>query len=181
MRGLNLLPWREELREENIKHFSAVLLVSVIATLLVLFMIHLKFSHTLAKQGEANAYLQSKIHVLDEQIKEIKSLQKARQRLLNRMDLIMQLQTNRPQVVRFFNGLVQVMPKGLYLETITRRDNEIMMDGRADSNIPISNLMRNIERSAWFIKPTLSEIKTDKDDSVYSKKFRLQFQQKNLT
>jgi type IV pilus assembly protein PilN len=112
-------------------------------------------------QMDNNTYLKNQIASLDKQIVEIQQLELEKKQLLARMDIIQQLQQSRPQIVRLFDGLVHIVPEGLYLTSLSRVDDKILLDGKAESNTRVSTFMRNIESSGWMKSPVLSLIQAD--------------------
>lgn len=95
MAQINLLPWREERRQELKKAFLASLaLVLALGAGLVLLadrVVNSQIEH----QAARNQYLVENIKVLDKQVAEIRDLQKRRNQLLDRMRVIQELQGNK--------------------------------------------------------------------------------------
>lgn len=173
MARINLLPWREQRREELKKLFFAMLAGSVLCSAMIMIFVHIMFAGRIDSQLERNAILKSEIAVLDGKIKEIKALKKTKEALISRMAIIQELQGNRTQTVHVFDDFVKVLPKGVHLREITRNNNLITLQGIADSNTNISALMRNITNSLWLSQPVLSEIKTEDDNGKRKSEFRL--------
>lgn len=173
MANINLLPWREELRQEKQRQFISVL--GLIAILGVAFMwsMYTFYENKLENQRERNNFLQSEVRKLDSKIKEIETLEKERQELVERMDLIQNLQKSRPQVVHLFDEIVSTMPEGVNLSAIERKGDDITMHGIAESGPRISNFMRNISTSKWLKKELLDAISSDKESGANRKKFVL--------
>ena len=96
--------------------------------------------------------------LLDKKIKEIKELKAEKQKLLDRMKVIQDLQGTRPIIVRVMDELVRSLPDGLYYESLDRSGDEIAIKGLAESNNRISGLMRNFESSDWFASPNLKDV-----------------------
>jgi type IV pilus assembly protein PilN len=159
--SINLLPWREELKEQQKREFFTMLGFGVIAAAGMMLLIHMLINRQIGFQRQNNDYLKNEIKILDQQIAEIQALQKEKQQLLARMEIIQQLQTNRPQVVRLFDGIVRTVPDGLYLTNLTRTGPRIVIDGKAESNTRVSTFMRNIEASNWLKNPVLTLIQAD--------------------
>lgn len=178
MAEINLLPWREQLREEHKRQFIWAMLVSTVCGLIAVFLIHLIIASTVTNQQSKNDFLQAQIDILDRQIKEIRNLQDEKQRLLARMTIIQALQSDRTFVVRLFDEVTELITNGIYLESIKREGDLITLTGKAESNSQISQFMRNISGSAWLTRPMLSEIKTINDDQQYKSDFKLQVNQK---
>lgn len=162
--NINLLPWREALKEQQKREFLMMLGMSFLAAGGLVFCIHLWINSEISFQNEKNAYLKNEIAQLDQKISEIDALQKEKQQLLAKMDIIQQLQANRPQVVRLFDGIVKTVPDGLFLTNLARTGNNILIDGKAESNTRVSTFMRNIESSSWLKSPVLSLIQADEKE-----------------
>ena len=144
------------------KHFFVVLGVFVVAAVGVVVGVHVQYVEAIASQQNVNQYMEKEITILDKKIEEIEGLQQIKERLLARMEVIQKLQSNRPAVVLLFNEMVHVIPDGLYITRVDRLDNVISLEGGAESNTRVSKLMRNMEISPSFFKPTLNVIEAEK-------------------
>lgn len=163
--NINLLPWREELQEQQKKEFLVLLGAFVACAGLMILMVHLIVAKEINFQDSSNSLLKNEIKILDQQIQAIKDLQKEKEQLLARMDIIQQLQTGRPYIVRLFDVVVRTIPEGLYLTSLTRTENRILIDGKAESNTRVSTFMRNIESSKWLSSPILSLIQANEKNA----------------
>ena len=163
MPNINLLPWREELREELKKQFIiitvAVALVSTILVGLSWFVMQSNIEH----QQTRNDYVQTEINRVSSQVKEIKQLKAKRAQMLERMRVIQNLQGNRPVIVNMFDELVRIVPDGVFFSKVSTEDDQVSITGTAESNNRVASLMRNIDRSAWFTAPSLTQVTANKD------------------
>jgi type IV pilus assembly protein PilN len=150
MANINLLPWREQLREERKQQFFATLGVVVGIAVVILIVGDRYMNARITAQNERNNYLREQISGLDREIAEIRTLQQQKTELTARMTVIQDLQGTRPIIVRLFDELVRALPEGVYFNTISRNDDRIIMQGVADSNGRISALMRALDDSEWF-------------------------------
>ncbi len=160
MPRINLLPWRAELRQKRKKEFVVALLGAVIVAGLLVYASKLMVQGWTSAQQTRNTILRTQIAELDKQIAQISSLENQRERLLARMQVIDQLQRSRPEVVHLFDELVNAMPEGVYLTSITQTNNRIELHGDAQSSTRVSALMRNIDASAWLTEPGLDVVQT---------------------
>ncbi|HVQ15012.1 MAG TPA: PilN domain-containing protein [Vicinamibacterales bacterium] len=158
MPRINLLPWRAELRQKRKKEFLTALLGTVLVGCLLVFVSKLTVQSWTSSQHGRNEILKEEIAKLDKQIAEIKGLENQRERLLARMRVIDQLQRSRPEVVHLFDELVNAMPEGVNLTSITQANNRIDLGGIAQSSSRVSALMRNIDNSPWLADPHLDGI-----------------------
>ncbi|MFP3872947.1 MAG: PilN domain-containing protein [Thiohalophilus sp.] len=172
MAHINLLPWREELRREKQRQFLTVLVLSVILMGMIILVVHLRMAAMIDHQESRNRYLQNEISKVEKQIKEIEQIEQDKERLLARMEVIQQLQRNRPEVVRLFDEILHITPDGVHLESMKQSENKLVLNGVAQSNARVSAFMRNIESSNWLKDPRLEVIqkkgKGDEQDSSRS-------------
>jgi len=159
MAKINLLPWRDELREKRQKEFVGALLVVLVIGAGMVGLADRYVNGTISSQQERNVYLNREISKLDERIKEISALKKKREQLLDRMKVIQELQGNRPVIVRVFDEVVQTLPKGIYFKSVVRAGDVVSVQGISDSNNRVSNLMRRLDESEWFSNPNLKAVK----------------------
>lgn len=170
MAKINLLPWRDELREQRQKEFGVAFVVALVLGAILVGLADMYVNSTIEAQQERNAYLNREIKKLDDRIKEISALKKKREQLLDRMKVIQELQGNRPVIVRFFDEIVQTLPKGVYFTSLNKTGDVIDIKGVSDSNNRVSNLMRRLDESDWFANPTLKAVKEagkDKSGSAF--------------
>ena len=100
MARINLLPWRDERREELKREFLLVIVILVAVAAVSVLFTGMLFDNKVDVQKGRNSYIEKHIAELDEQVKEIRDLQKQRTQLLDRMTVIQELQGNRPIIVR---------------------------------------------------------------------------------
>ncbi|MFT6029176.1 MAG: type IV pilus assembly protein PilN [Oleiphilaceae bacterium] len=168
MSSINLRPWREELRAERQKQFITTLAGALIVAAGLVFLWQDYVGSQIEYQNSRNAYLKTSMVDLDKKIKEIKELTTERQRLLDRMKVIQDLQGTRPIIVRVMDELVRSLPDGLYYESLIRNGDEISIKGLSESNNRISGLMRNFEGSDWFANPNLKDVSSVKSNDSNS-------------
>ena len=83
---------------------------------------------------------------------------KVRRSLLERMEVIQDLQGSRPSIVHLFTEIVSTVPNGVYLKTLTQTGGNLVVKGEAESNARVSTYMRNLDKSEWLKEPNLSVI-----------------------
>ncbi len=163
MTHINLLPWREELRQERKKQFVTLVSLAVALMLSILGAIHFQISGTINYHNSRNAYIQKEINLVTSQITEISELQKVRKSLIERMEVIQDLQSSRPSIVHLFSELVRTVPNGVFLKELKQREGLLNIKGEAESNTRVSAYMRKLNDSAWLKDPDLEIISiTDK-------------------
>ena len=160
MPRINLLPWREEQRQDRKKKFVAGIFGAVIVGVALSFGAKLTVQSWISNQNARNNVLRTEITELDRQIAEINELDAQKSRLIARMEIIDQLQRSRPEIVHLFDELVATLPEGVYLEQVTQTDGRIEIKGSAQSSTRVSALMRNVYDSDWLKDPQLDVVQT---------------------
>ena len=160
MAQINLLPWREQLREERKQRFLVTLAGVFIVGAGVVLLGDQYLGSAIEQQDARNDFVRKEIAVLDARIKEISELKTRRQQLLERMKIIQDLQGNRPIIGRVFDQLVRTLPDGVHFTGVKMTAKNIAIVGAAESNNRVSNLMRNLDSSDWLTSPNLTEVKS---------------------
>jgi len=162
MAHINLLPWREEQRQEQTRQFATVTALSLLLTAAAILMVHVSIDGQIEHQKFRNKMLQDEITRLDESLKQIEALEETKDQLLSRMDVIQSLQQRRPQIVHLFDDFVRTVPEGIFLTEVKQKGDELTIKGVAESNGRVSAYMRNIDASDWMSTPKLKVIETKK-------------------
>lgn len=150
MARINLLPWRAERRKLREREFYIQLGLAFGAALVVLIAWSFWMDARVDNQNDRNSYLQAEIKQLDDRIAKIKDLEKVRADLLQRKQIIEQLQANRSQMVHLFDELVKTIPASGRLSGMKQSGDSMSLDGVAQSNASVAEYMRNIEASPWM-------------------------------
>ena len=163
MPRINLLPWREEDRKRRQREFLVAMTGSFVAGLLVVVVAILVFSQMISGQKARNQRLQNEIAVLEQSIEEIDGLERQKERLLARMEIIEQLQRSRPEVVHLFDEITRQLPEGVYLRGMKQQGTTIEVKGVAQSSTRVSALMRQVDASDWLTDPSVIRVETTED------------------
>lgn len=156
---INLLPHREAARKRRREAFQVTMFASFLLGLLIAGAIYWWFQTRIAEQQGKNSFLQSEIQVLDLQIKEIASLEDEIASLRARQKAVEDLQSDRNLPVHLLNELVQQLPDGVYITSLKQTDQSVVMQGMAQSNERVSEMLRNLSSNTpWLSKPELVEI-----------------------
>ncbi|MDZ7685177.1 MAG: PilN domain-containing protein [Gammaproteobacteria bacterium] len=158
---INLLPWREERREEKKREFLNVLVAVLLFAGIIIFGVDRYYNAEIDTQQARNSFLQGKIGELEDRIAEIKQLQQQRNLLLSRMQVIQQLQGNRPVIVRLFDELARQLADRVFFTSLEVKNSKLDIRGIAESNNRISSQLRNFAESDWFANPNVTEITAD--------------------
>jgi type IV pilus assembly protein PilN len=158
---INLLPWREELRQEQKKQFALMAVMTCVLAAAIVGLIHFQMQAKIDYQLSRNSFMTNQIVKVDEEIKEISELKKVRRSLIERMEVIQDLQGSRPSIVHLFSEIVASVPNGVYLESLAQTGSSLLINGQAESNARVSTYMRNLSASEWLKDPNLTIIEVE--------------------
>ncbi|MDM1757889.1 MULTISPECIES: PilN domain-containing protein [Acinetobacter] len=150
MAKINLLPWREELREQRKKQFVAISIGIAVLGFIIVLLAWMYFNQRLDDQEQANQLVTSTNQNLDTQLKTLDGLQEQRNAIIERMKLIQGLQGQRPVTVRLVDELVRVVPPAMYITKFSRTGDKFTIEGKAESPNTVADFLRGLEASEWY-------------------------------
>ena len=156
---INLLPHREAARKRRRETFQATMVASALVGLVIAGVIYWWFQMMIEDQQAKNTFLRSEIKVLEGQIKEIATIEEEIAALRARQKAVEDLQSDRNLPVHLLSELVQQLPDGVYITTLKQTNQTVAMQGMAQSNERVSEMLRNLSNNTpWLSKPELVEI-----------------------
>jgi len=156
---INLLPHREAARKKRQDIFNVSLAASAMAGGLAAGLIFLWLQGQISSQQGQNQVLQTEIQKLDNQIKDIAVLEQEIAALRARQQAVENLQADRNLPVYLLAEMVKQLPEGVYLTNLKQDNQLVTIQGVAQSNERVSELLRNLANNTpWFAKPQLVEI-----------------------
>ena len=173
MMRINLLPHRQIKRAERQREFGLMALMAAGAACAVVFLGWQFLGSQRDAQVERNTRLETAISGLDKEIADIKDLKDQINNVLERKQIVENLQTNRSQAVVILDELTRQLPEGLYLRSIKQTGNLITLEGVADTNARVATLVRNLSVSNWMELPNLVEIKSLTVNNIKQNEFTL--------
>jgi type IV pilus assembly protein PilN len=180
MPSINLLPWREAERKKRQRDFGVALGGAVIVSIAVIMLTLLAYSQMISGQQARNERLTAEIKILDESIAEIEGLERQKERLLARMEIIEELQKSRPEIVHLFDELVRQLPEGVYLTGMKQTGSRVEIRGIAQSSTRVSALMRQIDSSEWMGDPEVERVETTQSGASRQSEFVVYLKQVRL-
>ena len=156
---INLLPHREAARKRRREAFQAAMLASFLVGLLISVLVYSWFQGLITDQQAKNSFLNQEIKGLETQIKEIATIEEEIAALQARQKAVEDLQSDRNLPVHLLTELVNQLPDGVYITSLKQADQTVTMQGMAQSNERVSEMLRNLSNNTpWLSKPELVEI-----------------------
>jgi type IV pilus assembly protein PilN len=158
---INLLPHREEKRKQRRAAFIRLLTLSAVTGAALVVAAAGFFATKISNQTQRNEFIKAENTRLDGQIKEIATLKQEIDALKARQQAVEDLQSDRNQPVYLMDELVKQVPEGIYLRSFKQDSQRVVLNGYAQSNERVSELLRNLSNnSPWLERPELIEIRS---------------------
>ena len=156
---INLLPHREAARKLRRDVFNISLGTSALVGGLLAGIIFRWYQGQISRQQAKNQVLQTEIKRFDAQIKDIATLEAEITALRARQQAVEDLQADRNLPVHLLTELVRQVPDGIYIASMRQDNQNVTLQGVAQSNERVSEFLRNLgNNTPWFSKPELVEI-----------------------
>lgn len=162
MIAFNLLPHREAMRKFKRDQFNAALVLSLILAAITAFTIYGMLNAAIEAQRENIGVLEKEIKRYEGQIGEIKDLRGQIEALLARQKAVEDIQADRNLPVRLLAELAGAVPQGVALTKLAQRDQDLVLEGTAQSNENLSQFLDNLGKvPGWFSRPELNISSSD--------------------
>lgn len=158
---INLLPWRQALRERRGKRFNLALGLMAVLGLGGGYAMTFYYDHQLAVQQQRNDHIQAASTALEREIQDIRDYEAARDTILAKIEVFARLQQGRAQTVRVFNAFSASLQEGVYYTRLSRAGQQLSLDGVAEDNYQVSDQLRALEASQVLGVPVLSQVEGD--------------------
>ena len=160
MARINLLPWRQQLRRERQRQFMMSALMTIILSVILVYLIGVVFDRRIDHQESRNAMLQSEIRSLESRIAQIERLEQTRERLLSRKRIIEELQASRSLTVELLDKLAKSIPVGVTLNSVRQQGMKVDLSGWSQSNARVSAYLQSLDANDLFLEPELGVVRT---------------------
>ncbi len=157
---INLLPYREEIKQRQQQQFKMLMLTALLAGLGLSALTYLSINRAIDNQEGRNAFLESEITKLDNDLGEIKKLEQEKENFLAKKQKVEELQEKRSQAAYIVDTLNVLIPENTYLTTLEAENpTSYTLTGRAQSDNRIAMFMRMLPSTGVFSEPELISIK----------------------
>ena len=149
---INLLPYREREKKEDITRQVVIIVITLVVFLLVIGSLQLYLSISVSSL-EKNIKLQEERLVdLTKIIGDIEQYKLNKATLERKLAIISNLEENRLAPVMMLDEISLLVPvKDVWLDKISEKGSEVTLDGMARNNIEVAHFMKNLS-GANFVK-----------------------------
>ena len=157
---INLLPYREEIKQRKQQQFKVLMLGTFAVGLGLAAATYLGIDSAISNQEGRNNFLQTEIDRLDRELGEIDKLQQEKEAFLAKKLKVEELQEKRYQAAYILDSLNALTPDNTYLTALEAESpTSYKISGRAISDNKIAVMMRSLPSTGIFLQPELLSIK----------------------
>ena len=157
---INLLPYREEIKQRKQQQFKVLMLGAFAVGLGLAAATYLGIDSAISNQEGRNNFLQTEIDRLDRELGEIDKLQQEKEAFLAKKLKVEELQEKRYQAAYVLDSLNALTPDNTYLTAVEAESpTSYKISGHAVSDNKIAVMMRSLPSTGIFLQPELLSIK----------------------
>lgn len=157
---INLLPYREEIKQRKQQQFKILMLGAFAVGLGLAAATYLGIDSAISNQESRNNFLQTEIDRLDRELGEIDKLQQEKEAFLAKKLKVEELQEKRYQAAYILDSLNALTPDNTYLTALEAESpTSYKISGHAISDNKIAVMMRSLPSTGIFLQPELLSIK----------------------
>jgi type IV pilus assembly protein PilN len=144
---INLLPYREKEKKENIARQIFVAVGSLAIFLLLLAGVQIWISSSISALEDRVQSAEVKLADLDKKLGDLDKFKKQKQELEMKLGVISTLEENRIAPVKTLDELAALVPvKDIWLTKISQKGNKMSIEGMGRDNIVVADFMKAIEK-----------------------------------
>lgn len=144
---INLLPYREKEKKDNVTRQIYVMAGSLFLFVLTLILIQFQLHSSInSLQGQIK---ESEIHLADlnKKIGLVDEFKKDKKELEQKLEVIKTLEENRLAPVKILDDLATLVPpKNIWLVKITQKNDQLAIEGIGKDNLIVADFMKTIEK-----------------------------------
>ncbi|MGA3206624.1 MAG: PilN domain-containing protein [Syntrophales bacterium] len=149
---INLLPYREREKKEDLTRQIVIICITLIVFLLVIGSLQLYISISTSNLEKKVKLQEEELVRLTKTIGDIEQYKLNKTTLERKLAIINTLEENRLVPVMMLDEISLLVPvKDVWLDKISERGSEITMEGMARNNIAVAHFMKNLS-GANFVK-----------------------------
>lgn len=153
--SINLMPWRQERRKQLQKDFLIKIGLSATTAIGCVVLGAIVFSTLISGEKKRISFLETNIAAAEKDIEEIKSLEKKRQQMLGRKNVIEKLQSDRDQLPNLMYELATKVVDGVTVKSVAYKNKILTIEGSSTSQSAVASYINNLEQSPWISNPEI--------------------------
>ena len=144
---INLLPYREKKKKENLVQQIWIIAGSFIVFILLLVWLQVWINSSISDLKSQIKESETLLVELDKKIGDLDKFKKDKKELEQKLGVIATLEENRLAPVKTLDNLAMLVPsKNIWLIKITQKGDSINIEGIGRDNIVVADFMKDIEK-----------------------------------
>lgn len=171
---INLLPFRAARTKENVRRQVTIFTLLLILLLISLFGVSLFFKKELADMKSQVASVNAQLSTYTAKAKEVDNINKKKQLLQKKIDIINDLQLVRKEPVSVLEAMTDlVVAERMWLTEMAFKGKDLTLKGVALDEITIADFTKRLQSSPLFSNATLKYLKQTTTDGISTKNFEI--------
>jgi type IV pilus assembly protein PilN len=148
---INLLPIRRRRAEETIRKEVSIFFLLILFSLAVMGYFHFGHTRDISRLSKEKTRLSQEIQRHQGRQKELKELENKKKILVQKLEIIDNLRTNRDLVVHVLDELANRVPADkMWFRRLTQQGNILTIEGVARGNETIAQFMQSLAQSPYI-------------------------------
>lgn len=144
---INLLPYREKEKKENIARQISIIGGSFVVFILLLIFVQFNLSSSIKDLEGRIKESEIKLVDLNKKIGDLDKFKKDKKELEQKLEVIKTLEENRLAPVKTLDDLAALVPpRNIWLVKITQKNDHLTIEGIGRDNIIVADFMKTIEK-----------------------------------
>jgi len=172
---VNLLPVKRKKKPKPLPSFLIGTIAITIFAVVVLAYLFFFFNSRLSDKKAQFKANEQKIAELKEKIKAVEDFEKKNKVYKEKNEIIEQLSKNKAMPVKLLDELSALLPKGVWLNSMTVKDQTVNIGGIGFTNTEIVSYIDRIKASQMFTEVYLMESKSTEIEKIQLYSFKISF------
>jgi len=144
---INLLPYHDKAKKENITRQIFIIAGSFIIFILLLLYVHIQLMSTISNLASQVKEAEATLLDLNKKIGDLENFKADKKELEQKLAVIHTLEENRLTPVKIFDDLAALVPsRNIWLVKVTQKGDSFKIEGVGRDNIAVADFMKAIEK-----------------------------------
>jgi len=172
---VNLIPVKRKKKAKPLPTFIITMVIVTIGVSIVMAYLFFFFNSRLFVKKAQFAANEKMVAELKEKIKAVENFEQLNKTFQQRNDIIEQLSKSRSVPVKLLDEISNLLPNGIWFQTMTVSGDNVSIDGYGFTNTDIVSYVDNVKNSKIFTDVYLQESKSTNIETTPLYMFKLTF------
>ena len=172
---VNLIPVKRKKKAKPLPTFIITMVIVTIGVSIVMAYLFFFFNSRLSVKKAQFAANEKMVAELKEKIKAVENFEQLNKTFQQRNDIIEQLSKSRSVPVKLLDEISNLLPNGIWFQTMTVSGDNVSIDGYGFTNTDIVSYVDNVKNSKIFTDVSLQESRSTNIETTPLYMFKLTF------